>query len=49
MVEKKHMFVSNVGNPCHICVLLENMKELPLQRNSMFASNVEKPSILPVT
>jgi hypothetical protein len=27
------MFVSNVGNPSHISVLLKNMKELPVQTN----------------
>jgi hypothetical protein len=49
MVEKNCMCVSDVGNPCHICVPLKNTKELPLQRNAMCASNVEKPSVLPVT
>jgi hypothetical protein len=48
-VEKNPMFVNNVGNPSYICVLLKNMKELPVQRNPMCASNVEKPLALPVT
>jgi hypothetical protein len=28
---------------------MKTMEELPLQRNSMYASNVEKPLVLPVT
>jgi hypothetical protein len=38
-----------VGNLSHLFVLLKNVKELTVQRSPVYASNVEKPLVLPVT